>query len=84
MTFTVTRVSRGEILLNDDAWNVRVSGEGLLPSKPGEPSFVVYLDSMNDIDMQGKSAPASDAVRHEIIESIRLYFSTRGMQVVFE
>ncbi|WP_414447861.1 Imm74 family immunity protein [Burkholderia sp. 22PA0099] len=84
MSFVVTHVSRGDILLSKGSQQARVLGEGLLVSKPGDPAFVVYLNSINEVESDGKKAPVSEAVRQEIVEAIKGYFAGKGMGVDFE
>ncbi|WP_186134151.1 Imm74 family immunity protein [Burkholderia gladioli] len=84
MSFVVTDVSRGDIHLSDGSRKTRVQGEGLLVSKPADPAFVVYLNTINELESEGKKESLSDADRQQIIEAIKAYFSGRGMVVDFE
>ncbi len=84
MSFVVTDVSRGDIHLSDGPRKARVQGEGLLVSKPADPAFVVYLNTINGLESEGKKESLSDADRQQIIEAIKAYFSGRGMVVDFE
>ncbi|MGZ7173579.1 Imm74 family immunity protein [Burkholderia gladioli] len=83
MSFVVTDVSRGDIHLSDGSRKARVQGEGLLVSKPADPAFVVYLNTINELESEGKREPVSEAERQRIIEAIKMYFSVRGMVVDF-
>ncbi|WP_322053120.1 Imm74 family immunity protein [Paraburkholderia bannensis] len=80
----MTDVSRGDIHLTDGPQKARVLGEGLPSSKPEDPTFVVYLNSINEIESNGQTAAVSEAVRQEIIDAIKRYFSGRRMNVDFE
>ncbi|MCM2480658.1 Imm74 family immunity protein [Burkholderia glumae] len=62
----------------------RVQGEGLLVSKPGDPAFVVYLNTLNELASAGKKESLSETDRQQIIEAIEAYFSGRRMVVDFE
>ncbi|WP_186029994.1 Imm74 family immunity protein [Burkholderia gladioli] len=84
MSFVVTGVSRGDIHLSDGSRKARVQGEGLPVSKPADPAFVVYLNTINELESEGKREPVSEAERQRIIEAIKTYFSVRGMVVDFE
>jgi hypothetical protein len=84
MSFVVTNVSRGDIHLNEGSRKARVQGEGLLVSKPGDPAFVVYLNTINELESEGKKEPVSETDHQRIIEAIKRYFSGRGMVVDFE
>ncbi|HDR9251706.1 Imm74 family immunity protein [Burkholderia vietnamiensis] len=84
MSFVVTDVSRGDIHLSDGSRKARVQGDGLLVSKPADPAFVVYLNTINELESEGKKEPVSDADRQQIIEAIKAYFSGHGMVVDFE
>ncbi|MBU9319521.1 Imm74 family immunity protein [Burkholderia gladioli] len=84
MSFVVTDVSRGDIHLSDGSRKARVQGEGLLVSKPADPAFVVYLNTINELESERKKESLSDADRQQIIEAIKAYFSGRGMVVDFE
>ena len=84
MSFVVTDVSRGDIHLSDGSRKARVQGEGLLVSKPADPAFVVYLNTISELESEGKKEALSDADRQQIIEAIKAYFSGRGMVVDFE
>ncbi len=52
--------------------------------KPADPAFVVYLNTINELESEGKKESLSDADRQQIIEAIKAYFSGRGMVVDFE
>jgi len=84
MSFVVTKVSRGDIHLNDGRRSVRVLGEGLLVSKPGDPAFVVYLNSIGSMEFEGRIEAMGDDVRREVVGAIKEYFFERGMVVDFE
>ncbi|WP_230943161.1 Imm74 family immunity protein [Burkholderia vietnamiensis] len=79
----MTVLSRGDIHLSEGPRKARVQGEGLLVSKPGDPSFVVYLNTINELESEGRKEPVSDADRQQIIEAIKAYFSGCGMVVDF-
>lgn len=51
MNFEVIHVSRGEIRLKIKSNFVRVLGEPLIASTPTDPSYVVYLNSLNNWEM---------------------------------
>ncbi|WP_236593813.1 Imm74 family immunity protein [Burkholderia gladioli] len=45
---------------------------------------MVYLNTINELESEGKKESLSDADRQQIIEAIKAYFSGRGMVVDFE
>ena len=83
MNVEVIRVSRGDIRLKCENKNVRVLGEALISSTPSEPSYVVYLNSLNN--WEGPSDIAlTEIEKQDIINAIRKHFRDRSSIVEFE
>ncbi len=51
MNFKVTHVSRVDIRFKSEGKHVRVLWEALLASAPNEPSYVIYLNSLNNWEL---------------------------------
>lgn len=83
MNFEVIHVSRGEIRLKDENNFVRVLGEALIASTPTDPSYVVYLNSLNNWEMP-TGAALNDKERKNVIEAIFKHFEDLGSIVEFE
>jgi hypothetical protein len=62
---------------------VRVLGEALIASAPTEPSYVVYLNSLNNWEVPPNIA-LNEAEKQEVVSAIRKYFQHRGSVVEFE
>lgn len=83
MNFEVVHVSRGEIRLKNENNFVRVLGEALIASTPTDPSYVVYLNSLNNWEMP-TGAALIDKERKSVIEAIFKHFEDLGSMVEFE
>jgi len=83
MNFDVVYVSRGSIQLKNDDKHVRVLGEALITSTPTEPSYVIYLNSLNNWEMPPGVA-LTETEKQDVISAIRKYFQSRGLVVEFE
>lgn len=82
--FQIKTVTRGDIHLTDGTNTVRVLGEGLLTHSKDDVAFVVYLNNFYFIDDSGSKKIEDMALKDAIVESIKLYFTNRGMKVDFE
>ncbi len=83
MNFEVTYVSRGNIQLKAGDRCVRILGEALLASAPTEPSYVIYLNSLNNWEVPPNVA-LTETEKQEVIDAIRKHFQDRGSVVEFE
>jgi hypothetical protein len=83
MNFEVVHVSRGDIRLKREDRRVRVLGEALIASAPTDPSFVIYLNSLNNWEMPPDIA-LTDAQKQDVVSAIRKHFQDRGSVVEFE
>lgn len=83
MNFEVVHVSRGDIRLKCEDKLVRVLGEALIASTPSEPSYVIYLNSLNNWETPSDVA-LTETERQEVISAIRKHFQDRGSVVEFE
>lgn len=83
MNFEVVHVSRGAIQLKNEEKRVRVLGEALIASAPTEPSYVIYLSSLNNLEVPPGVA-LTETEKQEIINAIRTHFKDRNSVVEFE
>jgi CO dehydrogenase/acetyl-CoA synthase gamma subunit (corrinoid Fe-S protein) len=83
MNFEVIHVSRGDIRLKCEDKLVRVLGEALIASTPTEPSYVIYLNSLNKWETLPDVA-LTETERQDVISAIRKHFRDRGSVVEFE
>jgi hypothetical protein len=83
MNFGVVHVSRGDIRLKSEDKIVRVLGEALIASAPTEPSYVVYLNSLNNWEVPANVA-LNETEKQEVVSAIRKYFQNRDSIVEFE
>lgn len=83
MHFEVIHISRGDIRLKSKDKLVRVLGEALISSTPTEPSYVIYLNSLNNWDMPPDVA-LTETEKQEVVSAIRKHFQDRGSVVEFE
>jgi hypothetical protein len=83
MNFEVVHVSRGDIRLKSEDKSVRVLGEALIASPPTDPSYVIYLNSMNNWEVPPEVA-LTETEKQEVVSAIRKHFQDRGSVVEFE
>ena len=83
MNFEVIHVSRGDIRLKNKDKYVRVLGEALIASTPTDPSYVIYLNSLNNWEVPAEVA-ITDIEKQDIISAIREHFENLGSIVDFE
>lgn len=83
MDFDVIHVSRGDVRLKSEGKYVRVLGEALVASAPTEPSYVIYLDSLNNWETPVDVALTENEKQH-VVKAIRKHFQDRGSIVEFE
>jgi len=83
MNFEVIHVSRGDIRLKSEDKLVRVLGESLIASAPTEPSYVIYLNSLNNWEVPPNVA-LTETEKQEVVSAIRKHFQDRGSVVEFE
>lgn len=83
MNFEVVHISRGDIRLKSEDKEVRVLGEALIASAPAEPSYVIYLNSLNNCEVPSEVA-LTEAEKLDVINAIRKHFQDRGSIVDFE
>jgi len=83
MNFEVIHVSRGDIRLKSEDKLVRVLGEALIASAPTEPSYVIYLNSLNNWEVPPNVA-LTETEKQEVVSAIRKHFQDRGSVVEFE
>jgi hypothetical protein len=83
MNFEVVHVSRGDIRLKSEDRLVRVLGEALIASAPTEPSYVIYLNSLNNWEVPAGIA-LTEIEKQEVVSAIRKHFQDRGSIVDFE
>lgn len=83
MNFEVVHVSRGDIRLKSEDKLVRVLGEALISSAPTEPSYVIYLNSLNNWEVPPNVA-LTETEKQEVVSAIRKHFQDRGSAVEFE
>lgn len=83
MNFEVIHVSRGDIKLRTENKTVRVLGEALISSTPTEPSYVIYLNSLDKWEAP-LNGSLNEAEKREVISAIQKYFHDRGSVVEFE
>lgn len=83
MTFEVIQVSRGNIRLKSDDKQVRALGEALIASTPADPSYVVYLNSIDNWETPAGVA-LTETEKHDVITAIRKYFHGRGSVIDLE
>lgn len=83
MNFEVIHVSRGDIKLKSEDKRVRVLGEALISSAPSEPSYVIYLNSLNNWEVPPDVA-LTENEKQDVVNAIRKHFHDRGSIVEFE
>ncbi|WP_426196937.1 Imm74 family immunity protein [Massilia sp. DWR3-1-1] len=83
MNFEVNDVSRGDICLKIEYKHVRVLGEALAASAPNEPSYVIYLNSLNNWEVPPEDA-LTENEKQDVISAIRKYFQDHGSIIDFE
>lgn len=83
MNFEVVHVSRGAIQLKNEEKRVRVLGEALIASAPTEPSYVIYLSSLNNLEVPPGVA-LTETERQEVINAIRTHFKDRNSVVEYD
>lgn len=83
MNFEVVHISRGDIRLKSKEKLVRVLGEALIASAPTEPSYVIYLNSLNNWEVPPDVA-LTETEKQEVVSAIRKHFQDRGSVVEFE
>ena len=83
MNVEVIHVSRGDIWLKSEYKHVRVLGEALIASVPTEPSYVVYLNSLNNWEMPS-DVPLTETEKQDVISAIQKHFEDRGSLVEFK
>jgi hypothetical protein len=83
MNFEVVNISRGDIRLKCGGKQVRVLGEALMASALTEPSFVIYLNSLNNWRVPPEVA-LTESEKQDVISAIRRHFQDRGSIVEFE
>jgi hypothetical protein len=83
MNFEIVHISRGDITLKSGDKNVRVLGDALISSIPNEPSYVVYLNSLDGLNSASNSH-LNRAEKQKIVSVIRKHFHERGSIVDFE
>lgn len=83
MNLEVVHVSRGTIRLKNGDRHVRVLGEALIASAPTEPSYVIYLNSLNDWEIPTDVA-LTETEKQDIVSAIRKHFQDRGLIAEFE
>lgn len=76
MKFEVVDVSRGDIRLKSEGRFVRVLGEAMLASTPTDPSYIIYLSSLNNCD-EPPSVALTKAETQDIIRAIHIHFQGR-------
>lgn len=83
MKFEVVQVSRGDIWLKCDNKHVRVLGEALMASVPTEPSYVIYLNSLNNWEVP-LGVALTETEKQDVVSAIRKHFQDRGSVIEFE
>ena len=83
MNFEVVHVSRGDIRLKSEDKLVRVLGEALIASTPTEPSYVIYLNSLNNWEVPPDVA-LTENEKQDVVSAIRKHFQDRGSVVELE
>jgi hypothetical protein len=83
MNFEVVHVSRGDIRLKSGGRSVRVLGEALIASAPTEPSYVIYLNSLNNWEVPPDVA-LTETEKQDVVSAIQNHFQDRGSIVEFE
>lgn len=83
MNFEVVHVSRGDVRLKSEDKLVRLLGEALISSSPTNPSYVIYLNSLNNWEVP-PNVVLTEAERQNVVSAIRKYFEDRGSVVEFE
>lgn len=83
MNLEVAYVSRGDILLKSKGKLVRVLGEALIASAPTEPSYVVFLNSLNKWEAPPNVA-LTETEKQQVLNAIRKHFQDQGSVVEFE
>lgn len=83
MNFEVIHVSREDVRLKRADKLVRALGEALIASSPSEPSYVIYLNSLNYWEAPLDVA-LTETEKHEVVSAIRKHFQDRGSVVDFE
>jgi hypothetical protein len=83
MNFEVIHVSRGDIRLKSEEKLVRILGEALISSSPTDPSYVIYLNSLNNWEVPPNVA-LTEAEKQEVVSAIQKHFQDRGSVVDFE
>jgi hypothetical protein len=83
MNFEVVHISRGDIRLKSEDKLVRVLGEALIAPAPTEPSYVIYLNSLNNWEVPTGVA-LTETEKQEVVSAIRKHFQDRGSVIEFE
>jgi hypothetical protein len=83
MNFEVVHVSRGDIQLKSEDKHLRVLGEALIASVPTEPSYVIYLNSLNNWEVPPDVA-LTKTEKQKVVSAIRKHFQDRGSVAEFE
>lgn len=83
MKFEIVRISRGDIRLKSGDRYVRALGEALIASAPSEPSYVVYLNSLNKWDIPA-GVTLTKTEKMKVIDAIKEYFQNHGSLIEFD
>ena len=83
MNFEVIHVSRGHMILRSEDKRLRVLGEALIASAPTDPSYIIYLNSLNNWEVP-RGVALTEIEKQEVINEIRKHFQERGSVVEFE
>ena len=68
--------------MSDDK-RVRVLGEALTASAPNEPSYVIYLNSLNNWETSS-DVGSTETEKQDVVRAIRKHFQARGSLIKFE
>lgn len=83
MNFEVVHVSRGDMRLESEDKLIRVLGEALIASTPIDPSYVIYLKSLNNWEVPPGVA-LTETEKQDVVSAIRQHFQDHGSVVEFE
>jgi hypothetical protein len=83
MNFQVVHVSRGDIRLKSKDKQVRVLGEALITSTPTDPSYIIYLNSLNSWEVPF-GVLLTETEKQEVVSAIQKYFQDRDSVIELE
>jgi hypothetical protein len=73
----IKRMTRSEIVFELDGRTATIQGEALVP-EPGQPSFVIYADSLKSWDAESRGLPMTAIERRQVLQGTMDALRARG------